>query len=1261
MKIRSVVNAGLGFALLLGGGNMALTWYFGRQVAEINEEVAQIRAMARDSSDLLASAQDYVLHPGPRPLRQWRAVQIALQQRLEPLARGRTSRMDAPADSKRKNLIQEVLGVVQALPGTFDTLVAQREQVDAELAAALTETLADHLTFETRRISEGVFSIAEDLAVDRDRLLENQRMAQWTFSGALMLFALTNVLYVRRRILQPLGRLEDTVALVQGGDMQARNNLTEINELGDLARGFDTMTSALEHRGQRLLAAQRESSALTDAVNMHSIVSVADRRGRITAVNDAFCAISGYSRDELIGQDHRIVNSGEQSPEFWLDFWHTISSGNPWRGEICNRAKDGQLYWVDSLIAPFMGDEGVDKFVSIRTDITASKAAQISLIDMTSRMTMAVEGANDGLWDWTDLAGTAQWWSASYYTLIGYSAEELPASTASVNTLLHPDDAGPWHAALQTALAGHGDYDVEARLRTRLQGYRWFRARAKVQRNAQGLPVRLAGSLQDVHDRKLAQFAAELATEAATAASRSKGEFLANMSHEIRTPMNAILGMLKLLHHTDLTARQLDYTAKSESAARALLRLINDILDFSKVEAGKMVLDPQPFRLDQLLRDLAVILSANMVAHGTEVLFDMPPDLPDVLVGDAPRLQQVLTNLGGNAVKFTAQGQVVVALRVLEARASSVLLQFAVKDSGIGIAPENQSRIFSGFSQAEASTTRKFGGTGLGLAISQRFVALMGGTLALHSALGEGSTFSFVLELPTVTEVPPALAASLRQVRPARRVLVIDDNPVAREIMVAAVQSWGWSVEAADSGESALALVEAQARVNNFPFDVIYVDWQMSGIDGWETVKRMRQISARCGGKIPRWVMVTAAARDNLTHRTQQEQDWLHGFLVKPVTPAMLLEAATDDSATQHGLRAGPRARASLRRLQDMRILVVEDNLINQQVAEELLTMEGALVSLAANGQLGVDAVAAARPQFDVVLMDLQMPVLDGMAATRLIRGHLGLADLPIVAMTANAMASDREECLAAGMTEHVGKPFDLSQLVNLLLQLTGREVGPRSVADVPLQGLPGGRIDAATAIARMSGSTSLYLRSAQQFARDLPALAADWGQIVDTDVPLAAMKMHTLKGTAAVLGDGTLSALASRLEVLCRTANRAELLQEVPVLDAAAQDTLAALQLVMTSLQGAPVPATADRPDASGAADAQAIAAEVRQSLALLKPLLAQNDLDALELFAQMRPRLNSLPDTLVEPLEMALQSLELEAALQACLAIEAALNAPA
>ncbi len=520
-----------------------------------------------------------------------------------------------------------------------------------------------------------------------------------------------------------------------------------------------------------------------------------------------------------------------------------------------------------------------------------------------------------------------------------------------------------------------------------------------------------------------------LKTEAEMA-NLAKSQFLANMSHEIRTPMNAILGLLAVVKKTPLTAQQTDYIEKSEGAALALLGLINDILDFSKIEAGKIELDLQPFCFEDLLRDLSVILSTNTGDKQLELLFDIDPELPEWVIGDDMRLRQILINLCGNAIKFTERGQVAIAIKVSQRNDNNVSINIAVSDTGIGIAEEDQQLIFEGFSQAQASTTRRFGGTGLGLAISQRLVEAMGSKLQLTSQPGQGSRFYFQLTL-SLASAPETSGrqAKVTSSGTGRKVLIVDDNPDARAAMMQLAKSLGWQATALEGGEQALQLLQESTTQR---FDAIFVDWQMPDMDGWETCQRIRALPTGLQAP-PFLVMLSANANETLTSRMAAEQALINGFLVKPVTASMLHDTVVEARSTNMEALESAADKATSRRLNGLRLLVVEDNALNQLVAERLLTAEGALVTLAENGQLGVDAVGAAKPQFDLVLMDLQMPIMDGYTATRMIREQLHLTDLPIIAMTANAMASDRADCLAAGMNDHVGKPFNINHLVETL------------------------------------------------------------------------------------------------------------------------------------------------------------------------------------------------------------------------------------
>jgi CheY-like chemotaxis protein len=679
------------------------------------------------------------------------------------------------------------------------------------------------------------------------------------------------------------------------------------------------------------------------------------------------------------------------------------------------------------------------------------------------------------------------------------------------------------------------------------------------------------------------------------------------------------------------------------------------------VDAGKMTLECEPFQLEKLLRELSVVLSANVDSKNLEILFDVDPALPEVVAGDAMRLQQVLINLGGNAVKFTSQGQVVIGLRCASLTEDAVTIEFEVKDTGIGIAPESLASLFNDFSQAEASTTRRFGGTGLGLAICRRLVKLMGGEIRITSTPGVGSTFAFFAVLQRVRVIPAELLQPASSGMAPQHVLVVDDNPVAGDLMQRMMQSLGWTADLASSGAQALEMIGARMGQGHpvFPYDTVVVDWQMPGMDGWETTRRIRHISQSCSGPQPVVIMATAHGRETLAQRSQIEQDMLNGFLVKPMTAAMVREAVASTLAGQTGLGQGDCRRSSHRGLDGLRILVVEDNLINQQVAEELLVSEGAMVFLAANGQLGVEAVAAAEPQFDVVLMDLQMPVLDGFGATRAIRDQLGLMHLPIVAMTANALASDRDACLAAGMDEHVGKPFDLVKLVSLLVRLTSPDAAlpaPMVKDSVMPTSLVVPGLDVAAALARMSGMTSLYVRIARDFSKELHTISAEIRCLLEKDEADQAVRLlHTLKGNAGTLGAEALARDAGQLELLCHTpAGRVTCLARLntlsqrcdavrltlgQVIDAWAPDTGSQVVLSVVPL---------DRRAASAA-------------LVALDALLVASDLSALMFHDNSRGALAGLPAEFEAALNTALENLDFQAAHIQCVGMLAQLGSEA
>jgi two-component system sensor histidine kinase/response regulator len=751
-------------------------------------------------------------------------------------------------------------------------------------------------------------------------------------------------------------------------------------------------------------------------------IAVLDADHRIQRVNAQFEALFGYSAAEALGSDLNALIVPEEVRGEARDLEARVREGEVVSRDVLRRGKHGPV--PVAVSAARVGQDGAEGMIALYQDISARKQAEAALRASQQRVEQVLASSTAVTYA-TKVEGETfrpTWVSENITRMMGHDSVAALQPAWWVDHI-HPDDRERVLGELP-ALMSHGHLTTEYRFRHKDGSYYWVHDAARLQRDAAGQPMEIFGAWLDITARKEAERMVHEAREAAERATRAKAAFLANMSHEIRTPMNAVLGFTELVLDTELSTEQRRSLELVRSSSEALLTILNDILDYSKIEAEHLDLESIPFDLPKVVHATATLLAVRAREKHLELIVDVPPDVPHVVRGDPTRLRQVLVNLIGNAIKFTETGEVAASATVVQRDTDHASVQFRVRDTGIGISADAQATIFQEFTQADASMTRRYGGTGLGLAISRRLVRLMGGELTVTSEAGRGSEFAFTLPFPLETSAPGAVARGRVVSLGGRRLLVVDDNETNRRILRDMLGAEGVAVQEAPRAAAGLTALR-RAKGDGVPYDLAILDAQMPERDGFQLAADVRADPELADTRL---LMLTSAGQRGDGERCRQLG--IQAYLTKPIARADLIEAVgvvLVAASSSGGTREVITRHSIAESRHTLRILLAEDNAVNQQVAMAMLVKRGHQVDVVGNGREAVDAITARA--YDLVLMDIQMPEMDGFEATAGIRALPQGRTLPIVALTAHALSGERERCLERGMSDYLAKPFKAHEL----------------------------------------------------------------------------------------------------------------------------------------------------------------------------------------------------------------------------------------
>ncbi|WP_028765644.1 PAS domain S-box protein [Shewanella fidelis] len=965
---------------------------------------------------------------------------------------------------------------------------------------------------------------------------------------------------------------------------------------------------------EAIAQSQQQLETITESIpsTVYQMHWCSNTERRFTFLSSACIATLGFHRDEVLNNFDLVAECiiSEERSHIIEALSGKSSKGLQWTEEFRYQHPVGDIRWLQAGAHGDLQSDGCIIWNGYLMDITDRKQIDKELEDREAHFRALFDNAGIGIVN-VDARGTVLDCNEQFSQYMQCSAAEIRGR--SFLDYQPEEDREATRSLFKELLENGNDcLTTEIRLINHASECMWMDLSLTRLKNAKGELNSVVLSMANITSLKQLSQQLSQAKDNADAANQAKSDFLANMSHEIRTPMNAIIGMSQLCLQTELTSKQQNYVQKIDRASKSLLGIINDILDFSKIEAGKLDIESIPFQLDTMLEDLSDMFSTKAADKHLELMFAVAPNMPRHLEGDPLRLSQVLINLMNNAIKFTEQGEILLSISQLELVDERILLKFSVRDSGIGLLEEQRNKLFKSFSQADTSTTRRYGGTGLGLAISKQLVELMGGEIGVDSQFGHGSTFYFTVSL----NIADKKVLKVKQEVEGMRILVADDNATARDILRTTLESMGFEVDVVKSGAEAVQ----HCKTNDYA--VALIDWLMPEMNGIEAAKQILANQAQP----PKVLIVSAHANHELTDELEQLD--IAGFITKPISASRLLDGIMLSLGEQGTMpvrhNTSEISQLLLAQLKGKRILLVEDNEMNQEVASEFLEQVGVVLSIAENGQIALEKLT--MQSFDLILMDCQMPVMDGYQATQALRKMPGLDDIPVIAMTANAMAGDKEMCLQAGMNDHIAKPVEASLLYTKLLHYLVDDIQVRQDADSKqkqqnndIQSWPNHHaIDVDKGLQLVQNSVRLYQRIFERFSSGQIDIAAQIEQALDEGkVDDAIRYAHTLKGVAGNLYSAELSELARKIEAKLQDSSTADVSQELAKLATLVESICCAITDWMAQLNSQQL-------DQTVAIEEIATAGQLNDAVSELLQMLEDADADAVEKMDAMRSQVS-------------------------------------